>query len=301
MPVIAVINPKGGSGKSTLATHLAGHGARLGLPVMLGDVDRQRSTLVWLRRRGHEPLAAAAPIVSWVIESGRVLRAPPHVSHAVLDTPAGLGGHELARVVMSADAVLVPVCGSVFDREAAAQCWSELRLHPRVSSGRCRVGAVGMRIDGRSRAQETLKDWAGSIGLPFVGVLPYSPLVVDCIERGLTLFDLPPDDAQGECTQWQPILDWLDPLWTSAPASTPQKETSAPQQATTRPTVDAEGRALPTPVRVTPAVRTAPAQDRVLADALAPRAQRNGLRGSWIAQTVGWLSGSPRREGAETS
>ena len=64
MPVIAVVNPKGGSGKSTLATHLAGHGASLGLPVMLGDADRQKSTLVWLRRRTTEPMAAKAPIVS---------------------------------------------------------------------------------------------------------------------------------------------------------------------------------------------------------------------------------------------
>jgi chromosome partitioning protein len=45
MPVVAVINRKGGSGKSTLATQLAGCLANRGSQVMLGDVDRQQSSL----------------------------------------------------------------------------------------------------------------------------------------------------------------------------------------------------------------------------------------------------------------
>ena len=63
MPVVAVINRKGGSGKSTLATHLAAHCANDGLRVMLGDVDRQQSSMAWLRRRAEQPLAQRAPIV----------------------------------------------------------------------------------------------------------------------------------------------------------------------------------------------------------------------------------------------
>ena len=51
MPVIVVLNRKGGSGKTTLATHLAGHCARQRIPVMLGDVDRQKSAQVWLKLR----------------------------------------------------------------------------------------------------------------------------------------------------------------------------------------------------------------------------------------------------------
>ena len=154
MPVIAVVNPKGGSGKSTLATHLAGHGASLGLPVMLGDADRQKSTLVWLRRRATEPLAAKAQIVSWIVDSSKILRPPVNVTHVVLDTPAGLHGHDLVRAVLCADAIVIPVCDSAFDRDAAAQCWTELQHHPRVASGRCRVAAVGMRIDTRTRSHD---------------------------------------------------------------------------------------------------------------------------------------------------
>jgi chromosome partitioning protein len=215
MPVIAIFNSKGGSGKSTLATHLAGHAASIGLPVMLGDVDRQKSTVAWLRRRAQQPLKSGAPILSWVVDPQKVLRPPNGVTHVVLDTPGGLRGFELARVVMGADAILMPVCDSAFDRDAAAQAWAELQTHPRVASGRCRVAIVGMRIDARTRAADTLRDWAEALGAPFLGVLRSTQGYVRCIERGLTIFDLPPDKAQADREQWAPILDWLDPVWTS--------------------------------------------------------------------------------------
>jgi chromosome partitioning protein len=289
MPVIAVVNPKGGSGKSTLATHLAGHGASLGLPVMLGDADRQRSTLVWLRRRAAEPVAAKAPIVSWVVDSNRILRPPSNVTHVVLDTPAGLQGHELARAVMCADAVLMPVCDSAFDRDAVAQCWAELQHHPRVTSGRCRIAAIGMRIDTRTRAGESLRAWAQSMGLPFLGVLRDTKLYVRCIERGLTIFDLPATRAQRDREQWAAILDWLDPLWAGHETATPSQPgaLAQPVEVVQAPKIDAEGRADPVPVRVTPTARPLPALHRELAAALAPRAVAPKSK-NWLAQAFAW-------------
>jgi chromosome partitioning protein len=290
MPVIAVVNPKGGSGKSTLATHLAGHGAALGLPVMLGDADRQKSTLVWLRRRATEPLAAKAQIVSWVVDSNKILRPPSNVTHVVLDTPAGLQGHELVRAVMCADAIVMPVCDSAFDRDAAAHCWAELQHHPRVSSGRCRVAAVGMRIDTRTRSHGALQAWAQAIGLPFLGVLRDTKLYVRCIERGLTIFDLPLAQSQADREQWSAILDWLDPLWVSRELATPSQADALaqPQGSALVPKIDAEGRALPMPVRVTPAPRQTTAKVSELAAALAPVA-KSSSRG-WLRQAFGWLS-----------
>ena len=51
MPVIVVANPKGGVGKSTLSSNIAGYFARQGHAVMLGDVDRQQSSRLWLKLR----------------------------------------------------------------------------------------------------------------------------------------------------------------------------------------------------------------------------------------------------------
>jgi len=217
MPVIAVVNRKGGSGKSTLSAHLAAWCAHQGNAVMLGDVDRQQSTRSWLRKR-NEALPAIAP---WTVDQN-ILRVPAGITHVVLDTPGGLHGFDLARMVMFADIILMPVCGSAFDRESAAACHAELMALPRVASGRCKVACIGMRIDVRSRAPQVLREWAQGLGMPFLGVLRETQTYVQCLERGMTLFDLPPDRVAADLRQWEPILGWLTPqLGTGAAVPTP--------------------------------------------------------------------------------
>jgi chromosome partitioning protein len=210
MPVIAVVNRKGGSGKSTLAAHLAAWYAHHGKAVLLGDIDRQQSTRKWLRRRSSA-LPAIAP---WVIDSSNVLRVPAGITHAVLDTPGGLHGFDLARMVMFSDAIIMPICNSAFDRESAAACHAELMTLPRVASGRCRLACIGMRIDARTRGAETLSDWAAELGLPYLGALRETQLYVQCLERGMTIFDLSSHRATSDLAQWEPLLDWLMPLFT---------------------------------------------------------------------------------------
>jgi chromosome partitioning protein len=207
MPVIAVVNRKGGSGKSTFAAHVAAWCAKQGHAVMLGDVDKQQSSRSWLRRRPSQ-LPVIAP---WAMDQN-VLKVPSGISHVVLDTPGGLHGFELARIVMFADAIVMPVCASMFDRESAAQCHAELSALPRVASGRCRVGAVGMRIDGRTNGAKVLRDWADAIDIPFIGTLRETQMYARALERGLTMFDLPASQAAADLAQWEPILEWLAPV-----------------------------------------------------------------------------------------
>ena len=212
MPVIAVVNRKGGSGKSTLATHLAGYYANAGVAVMLGDVDRQQSTQSWLRSRSLHPLPRSAPIVGWAVDPKRVLRPPAGVRHVILDTPGGLRGFDLARVAAFADVIVMPVCNSAFDRESAADCFAELMTLPRVAGGRCKVAAVGMRLDARTRSAEVLEAWARGLKLPFVGVLREAQVYVRCVEHGLTVFDLPASQTEADLAQWKPIFAWLEPV-----------------------------------------------------------------------------------------
>lgn len=206
MPVIAVVNRKGGSGKSTIATHLAVHLASAGATVLLGDVDHQHSTQGWLRRRSG---AQRAGVLGWPVDPKAMVRPPAGAGAVVLDTPGGMRGFELARVVMYADAILMPVCNSAFDRESAAACHAELLTLPRVATGRCRLAAIGMRIDGRTRGADTLAGWAQGIDLPYIGTLRETQAYVRCIENGLTLFDLPAKDVQTDLAQWAPILEWV--------------------------------------------------------------------------------------------
>lgn len=294
MPVIAVVNRKGGSGKSTLAAHLAAWCAHQGHAVMLGDVDRQQSTRSWLRKR-NETLPAIAP---WTVDQN-ILRVPAGITHVILDTPGGLHGFDLARMVMFADVILMPVCGSAFDRESAADCHAELMALPRVATGRCKVACIGMRIDTRTRTPQVLKEWAGGLGMPFLGVLRESQAYVQCLERGMTLFDLPADRVPTDLRQWEPILGWLrpqlalnpaaataaphQPASTAAAASAlPARAPAAPASLPSRllaaqpaPPADLRPQTLEaTPPAITPAPATAPAASRLLASRPVPAVTR---------------------------
>ena len=228
MSVVAVINRKGGSGKSTLATHLAGYCANAGAAVLLGDVDRQLSTLSWLRQRKARQLDGKA-IAGWNIDPRSFVRPPAGIEHVILDTPGGLRGFDLARVVMYADAILMPVCNSIFDRESATECLAELRALPRIASGRCKLAAVGMRIDARTKSAEILQSWAADLSLPFIAVLRESQTYVRCIEKGLSVFDLPAAKVQADLAQWQPILEWLRPVMQPAPRNGDEVQRTLPR------------------------------------------------------------------------
>jgi chromosome partitioning protein len=262
MPVIAVINRKGGSGKSTLAAHLAAYCATTGKRVMLGDVDRQQSAQRWLKLRATQNLAQSAAIQGWVVDPKNVLRVPAGVTHLVLDTPGGMRGFELARIVMNADVILMPVCNSMFDRDSAAECFAELKTLPRVASGRCKIAAIGMRLDARTKAAEVLAAWARKLELPFIGVLRETQAYVRSIEHGLTLFDFPKSQVQGDLAQWQSILTWLDPVFNSQPVASVQPK---PQQ-----TAPAPAETAPMPLRPTRPIVASTRQDVRPTEAVTP-------------------------------
>jgi chromosome partitioning protein len=205
MPTIAVISRKGGSGKSTLATNLAAYFALQGMPITLGDLDHQQSMRTWLQRRP----SAAPSISSWVADASTLSRPPSGTTNLVVDTPGGLTGLGLAKTAMLADAILIPVCGSMFDRESASDCWAELRQHPRIKSGRCAVAAIGMRLDARTHAEEVTRDWAASVQLDFLTCLRSTQLYVRAVENGLSIFDMPLSASATDREQWRPIVKWL--------------------------------------------------------------------------------------------
>jgi chromosome partitioning protein len=91
---------------------------------------------------------------------------------------------------------------------------------------------VGSRIDARTHGEQALRQWALSLGLPFIGSLRAAQIYVRCVERGLTIFDAPEAKAQGDRALWQPILDWLAAdLDAPAPAAVPSPAPAAPAAA----------------------------------------------------------------------
>jgi chromosome partitioning protein len=281
MSVIAVVNRKGGSGKSTLATHLAACCAHAKLPVMLGDMDRQQSTQSWLRARARRAGPPLPTIMGWAVDPRNGLRPPAGIEQVVLDTPGGLRGFDLARVCVYADAILMPICHSAFDRESTAECFAELMKLPRVASGQCKVAAIGMRIDGRTRAADVLEVWAAEHKIRFLGALRERQAYVRCVEQGLTLFDLPAAQTHIDMAQWAPIMEWVEPVLRSTRRPPVGLESRAPRVAST-PAADRSRRpAMATSPRLAESVsRSVPSLAPERSDRMAPFS---------VASLFGWL------------
>lgn len=204
MPVIVVANPKGGVGKSTLSTNMAGYLASKGRRVMLGDVDRQQSSRLWL---GLRPASVPA-ISAWDIRANARATPPKGTTHVVLDTPAGLHGKALDPIMAVATRVIIPLQPSVFDIFAMRAFLEELATHPRARQ--VPVGIVGMRVDSRTLAAEQLRQFVDSLELPVLAWLRDTQNYLHLAARGLTLFDIAPARVEKDLAQWRDLCAWLD-------------------------------------------------------------------------------------------
>jgi len=206
MKAFLIANPKGGSGKSTLATNLAGYFANRGHDVMLGDTDRQQSAREWLAIRPFE----LPTIETWETGTDNVARPPKGTSHVVLDTPAGLSGKLLDKVLKLSTRVIVPVQPSLFDMLATRHFLTALLAEKAIRKGRADVAVVGMRVDARTRAAGELERFFATFELPVLTYLRNTQVYVQATAAGMTLFDLPPARAERDLAQWQPIIDWVE-------------------------------------------------------------------------------------------
>jgi chromosome partitioning protein len=206
MKAFLVANPKGGSGKSTLATNLAGYFASKRHEVMLGDIDRQQSSREWL---GLRPFALPT-IDTWEIGLDAVARPPRGTSHVILDTPAGLHGRMLERVLKLSTRVIVPVQPSIFDMMATRHFLTELLAEKAVRRGRADVAVIGMRVDARTRAAGELERFFATFDLPVLAYLRDTQIYVQASAAGMTIFDLPPSRAARDVEQWQAIIEWAE-------------------------------------------------------------------------------------------
>lgn len=206
MKAFLIANPKGGSGKSTLSTNLAGYFATKKLDVMLGDIDRQQSSREWLAMRPFQ----LPTIETWEIGHDHIARPPKQTTHVVLDTPAGLRGKTLDKVLKLSARVIVPVQPSLFDMLATRHFLDTLLAEKSVRTGKLDVAVIGMRVDARTRAAGELENFFATFNLPVLAYLRDTQLYVQAAAAGLSIFDLPPSRVARDLEQWRPIIEWIE-------------------------------------------------------------------------------------------
>lgn len=204
MRTIMLLNAKGGSGKTTLATNLASWYASEGKAVALSDHDPQGSSLAWLAERPMSKPNIAA------VEAGRNARRPPRGTDIqILDTPAGVHGTELSRLLRKAEAVIVPVLASPIDMRAAAEFVRLILGSSRIAQQQTRVGLVANRVREYTRVYAELEIFLRRLRVPILGQLRDSMNYVRAAENGLGIADMAPYATQIDRQQWAPILKWL--------------------------------------------------------------------------------------------
>lgn len=206
MPIVAVANPKGGVGKSTLATNIAGYWASRGHDVLLGDVDEQQSSRLWLGLRPNE----ARPIRAWEVQRDFIVRPSRGAEYVVLDTPAGLGGLRMREVARLADGIIIPLQPGIMDMHATQTFLGQLTEW--VGRRPVQLGLVGMRVDERTLAAGQLQAFTDGAGVPVIGMLRSTQNYVQLAARGLTVFDIAPSRVRRDLEQWEALSGWLDAL-----------------------------------------------------------------------------------------
>ena len=202
MQSILVANPKGGSGKTTLTTNIAGYLASTGKHVALLDLDRQKSSNLWLAQRD-----SSLPII-WPLQSEREKAEQADV--LVIDSPAGLHGKNLDHAVKLVHKIVVPIAPSLFDIQASYEFLVELSEEKAARKGRVEIGVVGMRMAPRTRAAATLEQFLAQLDVPVLAYLREAQVYVNAAFEGKSIFDIPYHVAQQDLELWVDLIRWLD-------------------------------------------------------------------------------------------
>ena len=204
---VLITNIKGGCGKTTIATNLAAAFAVGGFATGLAEVDRQRSSLSWLKLRdGH-----ARPIqgLDWRKQVGEI---PPGLRRLVIDAPANLRMRHVDDLISESDLVVVPVLASVFDEGSTQRFLAKLDELKPIRKGRKTMALVANRLRPRSKATQRLESFLERLGQPIAARLGDRAIYGELAVQGLSIFDIDGQQARPVREEWRPLLNAIEEI-----------------------------------------------------------------------------------------
>lgn len=204
---ILVANSKGGCGKTTISTNLASAYAAGGHSVVLADADPQQSALGWCRRRGDD-----RPRVRCLDWGKDISKLPKGTARLIIDAPAAIDLEHFKTLLKMADAVLLPVLPSAFDRAATESFIQRIEAVKPIRKNRKPLGLVANMMRPGARARRTLMGFLDALGYPPVSELRYRALYADLAEEGLGVFDRNDKVSRALQAQWTPLITFVETL-----------------------------------------------------------------------------------------
>lgn len=203
MLTISVSNIKGGSGKTTVATSLAAWCASRGLRTGLADLDRQKGSLTWLRRRPKD-----APAIRGYDMTDGVEDPSGKLDVLVVDGVAAMRRKVTRDVVQESDCILIPVLPSILDEDGTRRFLSQIAEMKPIRKGKRRVGFVANRLRPRTHAATRLDVFLAAQPYPTVAHLRDTSFYTAAAQGGIGIGELSGRRAQPFQDEWTPLLDF---------------------------------------------------------------------------------------------
>jgi chromosome partitioning protein len=202
---VLVANPKGGCGKSTLATNLAAAFANGGIKTAIADVDKQKSSLTWLKIRPQS--APKIGGLNWLKDEGGSIKG---LQRLVIDVGAGITKSNVDTLLKAADLIVVPVLPSVFDESTTGAFLKKLDTLKPIRKGRKPVAIVGNRMRSNTRAAARLDSFLDDVGHPVITRLSDRSAYSEMASQGLSIFDRQKAYSELIAADWVPLIRFIE-------------------------------------------------------------------------------------------